>query len=192
MIDYLGPILIALGPICFTLSANLDHFFSPSDTKVDDINDLEKDHISMTLTKIFKTTKTESFDDPRWIAAFQKYYHKNIKELRDAEYYLRAVSADVRHMKIWVVILGITLLLIGITYTASVNLEIVENPRDLILVADAALIFFLTSELIPISFCVWKHRSNKQKVSEILKSQTLLLTGMFVYGSEESGEDQRS
>jgi len=146
----------------------------------------------MTLSRVFKTTKAESFDDPLWIATFQKYYHKNIKELRDAEYYLRMVSAEVRHMKIWVVILGITFLLIGTTYTASVNLEIVENPRDLILVADAALIFFLASELIPISFCVWKHRSNKQKVSEILKSQNLLLTGMFVYGSEESEEEQRS
>lgn len=95
-------------------------------------------------------------------------------------------------MKIWVVILGITFLVIGTTYTAGVNLEIVEDPRNLILVADVALIFFSVSGIILISICSWRYYHNKQKVTEILKSQKLLLTGVFVYGSEESGEDQRS
>ena len=192
MIDYLGPLLIVLGPICITLGANLDRFFSPPDTKPDDIKELERDHVSMTLSKIFKTTKAESFDNPIWVDSFQKYYHENIKALRDAESHLHLVSVKASHMKTWIVLLGITFLLIGTTYTASVNLEIVKDPENLILVADVALIFFFVSEMIFISICFRRYCHNKQKVTEILKSQKLLLTGVFVYGSEESGEDQRS
>lgn len=192
MIDYLGPLLIVVGPICITLGANLDRFFSPPDTKLDDIEELEKDHVSMTLSKIFRTTKAESFDNPIWVESFQKYYHENIKELRDAEHHLRSVSANVRHMKIWVIILGITFLVTGAAYTAIVNLEIVKDPGNLILVADVAFIFFFVGEIILVSICFWRYYHNKQKVTEILKSQKLLLTGVFVYGREESGEDQRS
>jgi hypothetical protein len=187
LIDYIGPLLIVLGPICITLGANLERFLPPPDTEVDDIKEVEKDHISMTLSRIFKTAKVDVFDDPFWVESFQKYYHKNIKELRDAERYLRSISADVRQAKIWVAIVGITFLVVGTTYTASVNLEIIENPEKLILITDVSLIFFLLSELLLLLKCLWRYYHDRQKVAEILQSQQLLLTGMFVHGSGGTG-----
>lgn len=79
MIDYLGLLLIVLGPICITLGANLDRFFSPPDTKPDDIKELEKDHVSMTLSKIFKTTKAESFDNSSGLSLFKSIIMKTLK-----------------------------------------------------------------------------------------------------------------
>ena len=190
MIEYLGPLLIVLGPICFTLCANLDHFFSLPEDELDDITDLEKEHVSMNLSRIFESVKAESFSDPYWIESFQKYYHKNIKELRDAEHYFRSVIASIRHVKIAVVILGVFFIVIGTMYTVSVNLEKLEDPRDIILGADISLVFFLGAELFFIGHCLKTHKRGKRRFTEIMKSQRLLLTGMFMFGSEKSGEAQ--
>lgn len=188
MIEYLGPLLVVLGPICFTLSANLDHFFSLPDAELNGVDDLEKEHIQMNLSKIFESVRKDSFKDPYWIESFQKYYHKNIKDLRDVENYFRSLSINVKHIKIGIIILGMTFVSVGAIYTISINLKIFESPRDLILIMETFFVFFLASEIILVANCLRKYKHNSKEFSEILKSQSLLLRGMFMRGSGGSEE----
>ena len=130
----------------------------------------------------------ESFKDPRWIESVQKYYNKNIKDLRDAEYCLRSVSTYARNTKVWVVILGMTFIGIGAIYTVSLTLNIFKDPEKVILVVDTILVLSVISEITFIVNCLRGYRKSERELGAILKSQGLLLRGIFIRGSGESEE----
>jgi len=179
MLEFFGPIVVVVGTICLPLSWNINKFFSLPNINFQEI---ENDHITTNLIRLLNLENLDFFKDPLWVSSFRRRYHKNIKDIGNAELCYENMINCINNIKIILLTTGIISPLIGVIITLDVNLNFIQNPKSIIFIAETLVILFY----INISFFIFnnfiKYKNNKHKYNEIYNSQFLITQGVPLEG----------
>ncbi len=181
MLMWFGPLNIGLSTLALLLSRIVDTFYSYPENVIDN---LENENVSKKLSKIFKKTKDEDYDDFKWIKEIKDYYNEGIKDIKNAEQCLENLKNITKKLKILFFVIGSGYALIGVFYTASVNVEILVINNVQIGYLELSFAYLSLFMIICLIYFTILYNNNVKTYNNIIRSQKLILGGVYFGGND--------
>ena len=180
MFKFLGPISAIIGGAILTFCRYVEDFFNLPE---DETEEIENDIISKKLRQVLQQLNADDFEDQRWVRSIRDYYHVDVKELRDAEFYFQKAADCKRGFKKTLVVFGVLLIIIGLIHTVAINLQLVD---DITFLSVINALFYFISGLSVHSFVssLYFYRQHKKNYQDVIRSQRLLLRRIHFGGAE--------
>lgn len=178
MIEILGPLGVIIGSAIFTISSQLDVFFTVPKNELENI---EKDNTFFFFSENLANINKEKLRDYSFVDAIIKGYNREIKEIMNAENYLIQIKESLRKIRVSLLLLALLFVVMGTIYIVMINLKILENAL-LLYRLDQMYIFFIGFFTLSIIQNNRNYRNSKNNYEETVKSLKLVSRGFYMRG----------